>query len=765
MDGSRILDLVDEVIESGRSPEDVCAACPDALPEVRRRVVEYRLLERRLDTYFPVGTGSPHDPAPGDRGTLPDPPGYSVVSVLGTGGMGAVYLARHLELGRNVALKMLLNGRYAGTVERARFLREARSLATLRHPNIVSVFDVGEWEGRPYFTMEYVEGGTLADKLAGAPRAHEQAVRTTLTLALAVSYAHRQGIVHRDLKPANILLGADGSPKISDFGIARLSQADETLTLDGSRLGTPSYMSPEQAAGKACEIGPATDVYALGAILYELLTGRPPFRGATPAETERQVLDLEPLQPRALTPSVPRDVETICLRCLQKSPARRYGSADELADDLERFLQRRPIRARPVGPLERACKWVRRRPSYAAAWVSGVATVGMVLGGLLWTASQREAMARAISEDLAETVRLERAAEWRAARNMLERAKTRLAAGAAPAGLAQRVADLDRELELVDRLAAMRLDRAASRSLEFDRASWWRSYREAFALAGLLDEGDTAEAFAARVAASPARRALVDALDDWSVCATTVDEARWVLAAARAADPDPVWRDRARDIATWGDADAIAALAREAAVEREPVALLLTIAGLHSNSHWESGVALLRRTQSAHPSDFWANFALGQALADRGHADATAFLHAAIALRPEAAAAHVSLANALGIQSRTPEAIEAMRHAVALDGESVVAQYNLAVWLFREEQYGEAAVHAGEAARIDPTQPLAHGILGSALLRLEKHEDAAAAFRRAIDLLPEGHERRASFGRALQRCEEALAAPAQSPAP
>src|SRR5262245_46469701 len=302
-------------------------------------------VEAELDALFPTpGHDSEADvsaarPAGGD---LPRIPGYEVEALLGRGGMGVVYKARHRRLNRFGALKMLLAGAYAGPNERARFQREAEAVAGLRHPNIVQVYDVGDHEGWPYFTMELLEGGSLAQALAGTPQPAQKAAALLATLAEAVQVAHKGGIVHRDLKPANILFSGDGTPKIADFGLARHFDEDPTLTQSGVRVGTPSYMAPEQVTGKAGKIGPATDVYALGALLYEMLTGRPPFRGETPTQTELQVVNQEPVPPSRLNPKVPRDLETICLKCLHKDPQRRYPDAGALAEDVRRFLEGRP---------------------------------------------------------------------------------------------------------------------------------------------------------------------------------------------------------------------------------------------------------------------------------------------------------------------------------------------------------------------------------------------------------------------------------------
>jgi serine/threonine-protein kinase len=293
-------------------------------------------------------------------------PGYEIVGELGRGGMGVVYKARQLGLNRWVALKMVLAGAHAGEQQLARFRIEAEAVARLQHPNIVQVYEIGESDGLPYFSLEYVDGGCLTDKIYRQPQLPRQAAHLTETLARAMQYAHERGIVHRDLKPANILLTADGIPKITDFGLAKRLEGDSSQTKSGTLLGTPNYMAPEQARGDAQNVGPLSDVYALGAMLYELLTGRPPFQGATLGETMLQVERDEPMAPSRLVAKVPRDLETICLKCLQKDPQRRYASAQALSDDLRRFLSDQPILARPASAWERLARWCVRNPSVAS---------------------------------------------------------------------------------------------------------------------------------------------------------------------------------------------------------------------------------------------------------------------------------------------------------------------------------------------------------------------------------------------------------------
>jgi eukaryotic-like serine/threonine-protein kinase len=328
--------------------------------------------------------------SPGSAGRLAVP-GYEILQELGRGGMGVVYQARQASLNRLVALKVILAGLHAGTEQRARFRIEAEAVARLQHSNIVQIHEVGEHDGQAYLALEFVDGSSLARRLAGSPLPPTAAARLVETLARAMYHAHQRGIVHRDLKPANVLLTADGIPKITDFGLAKRLEGEGVTGSSGAILGTPSYMAPEQARGDSRQVGPAADIYALGAILYELLTGRTPFKAAMALETLQQVLHQEPVPPRRLQPGVPRDLETICLKCLHKEPARRYADAEALAEDLRRFQAGEPIRARPLGLAARGWKWARRRPASAAlVGVTVLALVGGVTGALWYAQRERD---------------------------------------------------------------------------------------------------------------------------------------------------------------------------------------------------------------------------------------------------------------------------------------------------------------------------------------------------------------------------------------
>ena len=295
---------------------------------------------------------------------------YQILQEIGRGGMGVVYKARQANLSRIVALKMILAGEHAGLRERARLRNEAQAAAQLMHPNVVQIFEIGEHEGLPFLAMEYVAGGNLTRTLRAMPQAFRWSARLTETMARAIHVAHLRGIVHRDLNPSNILIALDGTPKISDFGLAKFLVDDKGLSLSGVILGTPSYMAPEQVSGNGQTIGPGTDVYALGALLYEMLTGAAPFRGFTPMETLCQVMDAELVPPSRLRHGVPEDLETICLKCLDRDPARRYSSAEDLAEDLRLYQENQPIRARRTSKFRQALQWTRREPQAARLLVT-----------------------------------------------------------------------------------------------------------------------------------------------------------------------------------------------------------------------------------------------------------------------------------------------------------------------------------------------------------------------------------------------------------
>lgn len=446
------------------SPEVICADCPELVEELRRQIQALEYMEGLLGLQQQPGHSTPV--VDGANGAHPTPigasdsaapaniasigiPGYEILGVLDQGGMGVIYKARQTKLKRLTALKMILNGPHAGPQQRARFRAEAEAIAQLQHPHIVQIYEVGEWESRPYYSMEYMEGGSLAGKLAGTLLPFREAAQLIRTLAETMHFAHQHGIVHRDLKPANILLSTEyrarstesespygasgnearcpeyasqkpfgpnsdnnpllldtrypvlGTPKITDFGLAKRLDGEMNQTQSGAVMGTPSYMAPEQAEGKTRAIGPPVDIYALGTILYEMLTGRPPFRAETTLDTLEQVRLQEPIPPRRLQPKVPGDLETICLHCLEKDPGKRYPTAARLADDLRRFLAGEAIQARPTTVWNHSIKWAKRKPALATLIVVSVVAVISLLGlGIGFTVQLQAERDRAYQQQL-----------------------------------------------------------------------------------------------------------------------------------------------------------------------------------------------------------------------------------------------------------------------------------------------------------------------------------------------------------------------------
>lgn len=317
---------------------------------------------------------------------------YELLEEVARGGMGVVYLARQMSLGRNVAVKMILHGVLAGDTAIARFKAEAAAAAGLSHPNIVAIHEIGEHQGRHFFSMEFVTGRTLAELVRDGPLPTRVAAGYLERVAAAVHYAHERGVLHRDLKPSNIIIDGQDRPRVTDFGLAKRFGSDSDLTLTGQVVGTPAYMSPEQAGGANYgTVDTRSDVYSLGAVLYHLVCGLAPFSGESATQILRKVTDLEPVAPRLLNPGLPRDLETICLKCLAKEPSRRYGSALELADDLGRFLNGRPILARPASRVEKLWRWAGRQPALAAALVGCVVILVGGVGGILWQLRQTKA--------------------------------------------------------------------------------------------------------------------------------------------------------------------------------------------------------------------------------------------------------------------------------------------------------------------------------------------------------------------------------------
>ena len=779
---ARVEQLLDVLLNSPITPQEACRSCPELLPLVQERWRQMCRVRADLDALFPspgAGTVAPDEGAP-----LPQVAGYEVEGVLGHGGMGVVFRARHLSLNRVVALKMVLAGAYAGLHERERFQREAEAVAALRHPNVVQIYDVGTSDGRPFFTMEYAEGGSLARKLAGAIQPPRQAAALLAVLAGGVHAAHRGGIVHRDLKPSNVLLTAPpaaeglsadgepswGTPKISDFGLARRRDDGAGLTRTGAALGTPSYMAPEQAAGTRHAAEPAVDIYALGAVLYELLTGRPPFRAGTAAETVQQVLTRDPVPPSRLNATVPRDLEIICLKCLRKEPALRYATASALGEDLGRFLRGEAIAARPEGRLERLARRVRRRPVRSGAFVLGtLLTFGFTSGGL-WLLSERAATLRrtgaehaaaegAADENLREMVAAMKTASWTAARAALERAKAWLGTRGSN-DVTDRVRQGGRDLDLAARLDAIRLTSYGSGgpALKLEQAD--EEYEAAFRGDGFGRIGDPVEGVAARVTASHVRNALLAALDNWSICTQDPNRRRWVADVTARADGDPTgWRARARDPMIWRDEAALLELIATAPVPEQSVGLLLAVERVGS-SDIQTRLTFLKRVHDAHPADFWVNLRLAIVLANHDKpVEAVGYYQVAVALRPGVALLHHNLGMALVSAGRWDEAAAQLGRAVRLDPARGDARVNLANVLLAIGRPAEALEQARAGVRLGENVRLAHTILGKSLEAAKRPAEALDHHRLAVAVDPKNREARRELrglllrlGRAEELC-------------
>jgi len=425
----------EELRDQGKdvTPEELCRDQPELVEPLRKRIAALRSMDSMLETaqqQVGPGTAEHQSPAESDGDELssagqraPAPaatvPGYEILNELGRGGMGVVYKARQISLNRLVALKMIRGERDTDPIHLDRFRAEAEAIARLQHPNIVTIHEIDTHEGRPYIAFELVEGGSLDDKLGGRPQPPRQAAELIEALAGAIHYAHERGIIHRDLKPGNVLfqvahasvaahaddiggIPRGAMPKITDFGLARRMDSGPSRTRTGTILGTPCYMAPEQAAGKTGQRGRGVDIYALGAILYELLTGRPPLQGLTSIETIHLVRYTEPMWPRRLQPSVPRDLETICMKCLLKDPAKRYATAKELAVDLRRFLMGEPIAARSTPLWERGVKWVRRKPALATLLIGGVLAAAFLVATEIWFRAQLQSALQEARDEHAE---------------------------------------------------------------------------------------------------------------------------------------------------------------------------------------------------------------------------------------------------------------------------------------------------------------------------------------------------------------------------
>jgi serine/threonine-protein kinase len=794
-DDPRVRQLLDELLDSQATPEDVCGTCPELLPELRAQWRQLCRVRAELDVLFPA----PPEPGtrplglPQERAALPVVPGYEVEALLGRGGMGVVFQARHLALKRTVALKMLAAD-HGHPTDRARFKAEAEAVARLQHPNIVQIHEVGEAHGRPFIALEFVGGGSLAKRLAGQPLRPHDAARLVGALADAMHLAHSRNLVHRDLKPANVLLAGEVhspisqcQPKVTDFGLARQLDVDSGQTWVGLVMGTPSYMAPEQAEGRAHAAGPAADVYALGAILYECLTGRPPFQGATRLETLELVRTHEPAALASLNRQTPRDLETICLKCLRKPPEQRYSSARELADDLGRFLRGEPVAARPVGVAERVRKWVWRRPA-AAGLLTAVALLVAAGGAGAWLLYEQRAATRVRQAQTDQEIRgvLMRARGlledgWQAAdlAKLTEaRAEGNRAADIARSGGASAVMQQEAEafredaigrLERAEKNRTLReavLDVSAPQELEaysrdesgrmiaLSQPSLGEQYAAAFRRWG-LDVDSTAEAeVVARLDAEPGVvvEELIAALDVW------------MMERRRQKRPEGEWRRLYR----------VAGRLDRSERHRQLRALLVgeslprpeSVAGLvGSGSSWPTlwGLARVHACRQLRELQIHIDprtepvltvTLLAQALTEVGDAaGAEQVLRRAATARPTQVVLLGTLAKLLDEQgpSRLEEAIAYYR---MVRGQRPHLGFALCKALLRARRVAEAEEVAQELLPRLANNPAYQTLLGMAAYLRKNDREAEAASRKAIALKPDYGQAHYLLGLVLHRQEK-----------
>jgi serine/threonine-protein kinase len=674
--------------------------------------------------------------------------GFELIEELGRGGMGVVYRARQSKLERIVALKMI---RSQDGSELARFRVESEAIARLQHANIVQLFEVGEHDGSPFFAMEYCAGGSLEQRLRGTALLPSEAAVIVASLARAMQAAHQQNVIHRDLKPANVLLaGGDAAtplsrltPKVTDFGLARKLD-DPGLTQTGVIMGTPSYLAPEQASGRSRAVGPAADIYALGAVLYECLTGRPPFRAATTLDTLAQVLDADPVPPRQLNPAVPRDLETVCLKCLHKEPRRRYTDAAALAEDLDRYLAGRPVQARRVGAAERLLRWVRRRPAAAGLAAAVVLlAAGAGVAGWWYQQEQLDQASRRAKEDvrkaylteevtaaldrsedglkelhqalnrllpdenhpLAVSVLLSDLRQWdvrvQAARGMYLQAR-KLSESNPEASAPEQQARLkelgalveqaEADYQIARQLDRIRLEAATIVDGKYDDGRAGPAYEKVFREQLHLDlRNGPLPQLAEQTRSSPLRYVLAAALDHWADVPTDDTLRLRLLEVARLADPEP-WRDQVRDAKTWQNVPKMQQLARAVQpVEQTPQILMLLARRLSFKGARQEAAALLRTALVHYPADFWLNFELGFRSDELG--EQLGSYRAALAVRPDSALVLNNLGCSLIHKKDLAGAIACLIRALELDPKYTLAHNNLA-WAVQEGGNAETAIAA-----------------------------------------------------------------------
>jgi serine/threonine protein kinase/Flp pilus assembly protein TadD len=748
--------------------EEYAARYPEAASLLRNVLNSLRLIEQ----------SAPPSEADATSGTLGD---FLLLREIGRGGMGVVYEAEQISLRRRVAVKVLP---YAATLDERqlqRFKMEAQAAAQLHHPNIVPVYAVGCERGVHYYAMQFIEGRTLSVVIEEFRAANVATPRSTTQLsgelcfrnqdyfrraaemiaqaADALDHTHQAGIIHRDIKPSNLLLDPQGKLWITDFGLAHC-QSEASLTATGDLVGTLRYMSPEQARGGRTAIDARSDVYSLGATLYEILTLQPALDGMDREVLFRKIASEEPAAPRRQNKAIPHELEIIVQKALAKAPEDRYATAQELADDLRRFLEDRPIRARPPSVTQRLGKWLRRHRLLVATISLIVVGLALLVGGFILRQEQRRGAAvAAVTVYLDRAELLQEQGRWSEARATLARAEERLSVeGLEP--LHQHVQRLQDDLDWVVDLDKARLYTAESNGtlgVNFSGAN--RAYREAFARRQLnVETGDAAEVVQ-RIQALAIRDALVQALDHWAFVKEILHagDGEPLLDLARRIDADP-WRQQLRDRLLWENRDALDKLASEPTATAQPAAYLVLLAlRLDRVGAPATSERLLRRAQADHPEDFWINLVLANLLSSvrvgtpSRWGEAVGFYRAALVQRPRSDTVLLNLGVVLGLLNRPEEAEQVFRKVLEVRGPSAPAFSNLAGVLGMQQRFAEAEQACHQAIDLQPDYDQPHNNLGNVLMSLGKLTDAEAELRRAIALNPTNAEAHHTLGGLLGR--------------
>jgi serine/threonine protein kinase/Tfp pilus assembly protein PilF len=824
LDDPRVVRAAKEYLaraEAGGKPSlaEFVARHPDIAEPLRRCLAGLEFVQEAAPHLSqPLdGVASP-DGGGAVTGTLGD---FRIIREVGRGGMGVVYEAEQISLGRRVALKVLP---FAATMDPRhlqRFRNEARAAASLEHPHIVPVYGVGCERGVHYYAMKFIDGQSLAsllqqhradpasgasqppngpasDDAPGSPEAwttptaagrtqraprdaaaFRQVAAWGIQAAEALEHAHGIGVVHRDIKPANLLIDGQGALWVTDYGLARTA-ADAGPTMTGDVLGTLRYMSPEQALAKHGLVDHRTDIYSLGVTLYELLTGTPAVGGKDREEILNAITLQERRPPRALDAAIPRDLETIVLKAMEERPADRYGTAQEMAADLERFLKDEPIRAWRSPLRLRLRKWGRRHRPLVASLAAGLLTL-LLVGLVLAFGYQRRLVQteRAVTAALAQVDTLVGEGDkllgqperWQAtarlAQAALEKAEGLLAAGAATAPLTRRVEEARATVEaaladsgLLIELHRIRLEQAIARRGRFCVADSASSYAK---ILGAYRVGLEAPASAAeRIRSSRLRESLLAALEDWWRACDEEGARRRLEQVLRAADPTNVARARWREAAGRRDGAALVKMAAELEAQRLPPAVVCCrAADLTSLNQWAAAERLLKAALARDPGDFWLNHDLGMVIQEQGPAraeEAVGYLRAALVLRSDSPLVHLHMGLALEDKGDLDGAIACCRAALAIDSGDHHALNNLGILLMSRGRVDEAVSSFQRAIAVDPENANAHNNLGNALWACERRDQAIRSFRRAIAIDPQHYDALVNLGCRLQsigRLEEA----------